>query len=657
MNTWKRVPSTTRPLVLAAGITLLLTYAPSSDSKPAPIDWSPSSVDQSLTIGETGTASITFTSTRSLRKVTVTVDSTIASYVTPSPKSFSTIEKGVAYTLNLTFEVPAVTQPGVIGGTVLLEKGRTALADVLPVTLDLQQDSDSDGVPDDQDNCPNHPNPEQENTDGDSLGEACDPDPSDDDGQSESWGDPHLVTFDRLGYDFQGAGEFILSRSLTDDLEVQARMVPWGASRVASIQNAFAMNVAGDRVGVYLGRSPALYVNGEPTLLTEGMLSLSSGGAIESASDGYVVLWPDDSRAEIALKNSYLDFRLTVAASRVGQLQGLLGNFDRSRVDELITRDGDIISTPPNLNDLYGQYGESWRITQGESLFDYMDGNTTDTFTDRYFPEGFVTSASLTDAQREEAEWICAEAGIADPVLFEACVLDVGLTSDPSFANSSASAFFPADSFDIDDSLGLSEASPAKSCLEIQQNGVVYGDSKYWVELPSGVYEMHCNFSADTGGWTRVAALDTSLGYCGNDTLPDLRADPDASMGKIPDSDTQALMTGTVGSPMELMYFSRVDGRYVWHALENATDFDTSSKHTSSSFYCSDWHCDDGSTDASACGTEGDGCPVIARGIEGYYEKIYVDSSFLRHIRGLHANGNICGLPNYERASIWIYVR
>jgi hypothetical protein len=593
--------------------------------------------------------------------VTVGVDPTIASYVTVSPNSFPTLEKGVAYTLSLTFDVPTGTPAGVIDGTIFLQKGRITLANALPVTLDIREeaptDSDNDGIPDDQDNCPNHPNTGQEDSDGDSLGDVCDPDPSNDDGQSEGWGDPHLVTFDRLGYDFQGAGEFILSRSLNDNLELQARMVPWGASRTVSIQSALAMNVSGDRVGVYLGRSPALYVNGEPTVLTEGMLSLPSGGAIESALNGYVVLWPDESRTEIAVQSSYLDFRLIVPASRVGELEGLLGNFDGSRVDELATRDGEIISTTPTLDDLYRQYGESWRITQGESLFDYVEGNTTETFTDRYFPEGFVTSAALSDTQREEAEWICAEAGITDPVLFEACVLDVGLTGDPGFADSSASAFFPVDSIATKDSLGLSEANPAKSCLEIQQYGVVYGDGKYWIELPSGVYEMHCNFSADTGGWTRVAALDTSLGYCGNDTLPDLRTDPDASMGKIPDSETQALMTGTVGSPMELMYFSRVDGRYVWHALENATDFDTSSKHTSSSFYCSNWHCDDGSIDASACGTEGDGCPVIARGIGGYYKKIYVDSSFLRHIRGMHVNGIMCGLPNYERASIWIYVR
>ena len=185
--------------------------------------------------------------------------------------------------------------------------------------------------------------------------------------------------------------------------------------------------------------------------------------------------------------------------------------------------------------------------------------------------------------------------------------------------------------------------------------GVV--DGKYFIELESGVFEVHCDFSSDGGGWTRVGALDTSAGFCGNPAIPDLRFEPDASIGRIPDADVQGLITRTAGSPMDLMYFSRSDGRFVWHALEIATDYDTSNKHTSSSFYCTNWHCDDGTMDSSACGSEGQGCPVTAHGIGGFTKKIYVDSNFSRHIRGLHSNGNMCGLPNYERARIWIYIR
>ena len=45
----------------------------------------------------------------------------------------------------------------------------------------LNPDADNDGVPNAQDNCPNNPNPNQANADGDALGDACDACPADPD--------------------------------------------------------------------------------------------------------------------------------------------------------------------------------------------------------------------------------------------------------------------------------------------------------------------------------------------------------------------------------------------------------------------------------------------------------------------------------------------
>ena len=50
------------------------------------------------------------------------------------------------------------------------------------------RDHDLDDVPDAKDNCPHDPNPDQRDTNGDGLGNLCDPD-FDDDGLVEtSWG-------------------------------------------------------------------------------------------------------------------------------------------------------------------------------------------------------------------------------------------------------------------------------------------------------------------------------------------------------------------------------------------------------------------------------------------------------------------------------------
>jgi hypothetical protein len=210
-------------------------------------------------------------------------------------------------------------------------------------------------------------------------------------------------------------------------------------------------------------------------------------------------------------------------------------------------------------------------------------------------------------------------------------------------------------------SLGGGPENPAASCLAISQAGAANGNGLYWLQLNSGVTRLYCHFSVGgTGGgtgWTRVGALDGGQDYCTTGGTTDLRSSPEASAGKIPDTDVHGLLDNTPGSPKEVMFFVRDNNRWVWHSLNSVGDFNTNNKHTSSSYYCGNWHCFGGGTDGSSCGGEGNGCPVTAHGHGGGSKKIYVDSSFSSHNRGLHYNGSICGEPNYSRAAIWVLVR
>jgi hypothetical protein len=82
---------------------------------------------------------------------------------------------------------------------------------------------------------------------------------------------------------------------------------------------------------------------------------------------------------------------------------------------------------------LYRDFGDSWRIKQEDSLFDYESGKSTATFTDRNFPKRYHNIASLMPNQIRQAENVCRKAGVNDFML-EGCILDVGFTGETGFA-------------------------------------------------------------------------------------------------------------------------------------------------------------------------------------------------------------------------------
>lgn len=263
----------------------------------------------------------------------------------------------------------------------------------------------------------------------------------------DTWGDPHLVTFDDVAYDFQAKGEFVLSRGSVGDFEVQTRQVPRGNSAV-TLNKAVALKVGGQRVAFYIdppvGGGP-LMVDGEVESVADGeTLALANGGRIEHDGDVHYVRWPG-SEAYVRIRRGHGSggyFNVFVRPDAVhGNLVGLLGDNDGDGGNDFRLRNGVGLPSPPSFDHLYDcsqgdcfayddPYG--W-LVRSETLFDYSPDEGPETFepaAGELYPPGPV---SLDDFPADQVEWAvqaCLDAGITLAELVEACALDILVTGD-----------------------------------------------------------------------------------------------------------------------------------------------------------------------------------------------------------------------------------
>lgn len=254
-----------------------------------------------------------------------------------------------------------------------------------------------------------------------------------------SRGDPHLLTFDGLDYDFQGAGEFVLFEPVAGPTPtVQVRQEPSsGICSNVALNTAVATQLGGVRVHLDSDPGRELLLDGEPGSLPGATLLLPTGDSIRRQDSTVTLQWATGER--LAVRGVGTGRSLDVDASlpdvAKGQVRGLLGTYDGNRANDLTSRDGAVTSAPVIWDEVVA-FGETYRIGADESLFTYGPGKSTDSFNIAGFPSGPVSLADLPDDVRSAAEQTCLDAGLENDVALSNCILDVGCTGDPSFAES-----------------------------------------------------------------------------------------------------------------------------------------------------------------------------------------------------------------------------
>lgn len=278
-------------------------------------------------------------------------------------------------------------------------------------------------------------------------------------------GDPHIVTFDEVGYDFHAIGEFVLARGTAGGdfagFEVQSRMGEVTDAQGETVRGVSA-NVAvaarlgnGSQVMIDSTDGLPLSINGATRTLAEGGVLQAGADRIFREGDTYTVVFSGadntvndgDARLSVVVRDGRLDIGMQVSEAMSGQVEGLLGDSDGNPDNDIALANGHVLERPLAFEDLYGNDAgdnpnlrDSWRVTtEDDSLFTYDAGESLAGFYDPDAPADVPAIGDFDPADVDAARDAVSNAGLEPgTVPFENAVLDVLLTDDESFIESSA---------------------------------------------------------------------------------------------------------------------------------------------------------------------------------------------------------------------------
>jgi hypothetical protein len=231
-------------------------------------------------------------------------------------------------------------------------------------------------------------------------------------------GDPHLVTFKGLLYDFQAAGDFILAET-PPNFVVQARQVSGAPTWPnASVNSAVGTRMGKTRVAVCL--PSRIEVNGRARSISTGSpLVLPTGVDISRAGNVYLIRGPRGESVRAELHDKWIDVSVGLGM-RPYKVRGLLANAN-DNVHQVATRSGTVLTWPIAFKALYYRYGDSWRVKPSQSLLCKAKRVKHRNPARPFYAE------DLKRAVAQPARAICRKARVRKGPLLEACTLDVAV--------------------------------------------------------------------------------------------------------------------------------------------------------------------------------------------------------------------------------------
>jgi len=235
-------------------------------------------------------------------------------------------------------------------------------------------------------------------------------------------GDPHMYTVLGTGYDFMGIGDYLWAQRGANFV-VQTRQISGAPSWPnAAVNKEVATRMGKSRIAVC--SLERLEINGKATSLGDGKQINLPDATIERHGNVFLITGQsgDSVRAVVnSASPNYIDVHVGFG-QWPDTVLGLLGN--GKSANELVARDGTVLTAPVSFQDLYSKFGDSWRVAPKDSLL------CSNEQVERRNPDKPFCVKDLDPKTREHAQAVCAQFGIKQGPLLDACILDVAMLGD-----------------------------------------------------------------------------------------------------------------------------------------------------------------------------------------------------------------------------------
>ncbi|XP_057674434.1 sushi domain-containing protein 2 [Corythoichthys intestinalis] len=198
------------------------------------------------------------------------------------------------------------------------------------------------------------------------------------------FGDPHFITFDGVGYSFNGKGEYILLTSPAKQLTIQGRTEPVHNSGKACKLSSVAMREASSdvmEVRLVAGDADLQVLQNQKRLVftEQSWMDLNGVFVFSPSAANVTVMFPSGAGVEVRLREGTVTATVLLPEEFRNSTQGLLGNWNGVGGDDLIPAQGGAAANHSDAQEVFN-FGASWAVSNTSTLFTYDSKYLLDTY-------------------------------------------------------------------------------------------------------------------------------------------------------------------------------------------------------------------------------------------------------------------------------------